>query len=428
MELLPEIMRAEFYKKTTDRHIAAQLPEEARRYLPPADEIIEINKNPAKSVRKIFEYNKFTTFEREKLDKLRDEILLSNKKTTLKKKFEILDDDYRDSYLLRLLYSESFNISAAVQSLKEFVKIEAEYKIKSINVDVMEILNSGFIYIHGRDCKYRPILVINSKILQARKFNLKDIFSSIIYLLDYCIQDLLIPSSIENWNILLNLIESKLLKEIKEIVNFICKYYRSRLCRLYIINYTKKLSIDRINPNKIISVIKRDDIFTDINQSQVEEQFGGTAVNIKTYFYPPIFPSNKYLNNTNDKIYLVKKVTEDFNIELNKNFTNISNGMHSSDIQRNTSRENILRNCEISLNKRKYHFKPNHSFREYEIIEQHDLSADNNNSFAGEDKLNDDLNNSEANFRKPTFYRKSTKMVTRKNIPVIDVFNSNRFI
>jgi hypothetical protein len=426
MEVIPEAMRAEFYKKTTDRHLAAKLPQEVRRYSPPEIEIIEQDKNPAKSIRRIFELNIFNSFEKEKLAKLRDEIESHNKKHT---KREHALDYYPDSYLLRILYSEKFNIAQTLKSLKELVKLEAEYQPKAVTLKIMEILNSGFIYIHGRDCRYRPIVIINPKVLQKKVFAFKELCASIVYLLDYCIQQLFILGAIENWTMLVNLkdIQNEHLKEIKNVINFICEYYRSRLYKLYIINYAKKITIERIHASDLIVVTQKNQLFVKIHPSQVEMQFGGFSEDILSYFYPPIFPSKFYLNDPKDKAYLTKKITEDYDTEIND--YELSTYRRTEERHRTTisAAENSARNCEISLYKKVY-YKGNHSFREldYDVEQQYNRDRHVFKSFV--DTMNEDnINNYQVLFKKnkkPVDKLEKTVVIKKNQKTITDIFKS----
>jgi hypothetical protein len=418
MDVVPEIMRMEFYKKDTARHIATKLPPEVRRYQPPAPEIIETNYNQLKCHRFIFEGVDYSSFEKEKLIKLRSDIDAFNKKVNIRKDTPI---EYTwDSALVRILYTEGFNIPNSIKVVKEMFRLKALYTPKTISMKVMEVLNSGFLYVHGRDCRFRPIVVINANVLYSIKYEIKDIYSSVVYLFDFVIQNLLIPGAIENWNIILNLkdLYSKLFKDIKSVVEFINDYYRARLFKLYIMNNNKKIQFERIRSTVIVGT--KDQLLSGIHVSQVEKKLGGAADDITSYYFPPIFPSKQYLNNLNDKQFLTKQITEDFEQETKE--MELSNGARN----RSHSNQPSVRNCEIDLNRKHRWYR---SFREYEYLDDggddhtdNDIVVPLNKSL--DDIIIEDKNEDEFPRQKTLFKKSLRRMVTRCSVPVSDLCNS----
>ena len=67
---------------------------------------------------------------------------------------------------------------------------------------MLNLLNSGGIYIHGRDRNLRPVLVCNvQKLLQASKYfgdNNTDLICMLIYLMEYMDHFVMIKGRVEN--------------------------------------------------------------------------------------------------------------------------------------------------------------------------------------------------------------------------------------
>jgi len=80
LENLDSLKYKEFLSHDTERHIKARPPKEAYLYFPKGKGIVEIdNKNPFKTLRRVFEYEKnYTSFELEKINGFLDYIKQTN--------------------------------------------------------------------------------------------------------------------------------------------------------------------------------------------------------------------------------------------------------------------------------------------------------------------------------------------------------------
>lgn len=59
-------------------------------------------------------------------------------------------------------------------------------------------------YIHGRDHRYRPIIVLNPSLLDLKQLNLDDFISSVIFFLEVIVNNMFLPGQVENWVVLIN--------------------------------------------------------------------------------------------------------------------------------------------------------------------------------------------------------------------------------
>ncbi len=64
-----------------------------------------------------------------------------------------------------------------------------EHLKKNITFKAIEILDNGFIYVHGRDSKFSPIIVLVMKCYSKSKYVYYE--RAIIYLLEYLIKNCL---------------------------------------------------------------------------------------------------------------------------------------------------------------------------------------------------------------------------------------------
>jgi hypothetical protein len=304
-------MRREFETNDTIRHQSAKPPKDAYFYIPKDDEIILFDeKNPTKTLRRIFEGGvEYNNYEKTKLKEFRKEIEKHN--SNIKKVKLILPESWKECHILRFLQATQYNITKTIDMVLNHIEWRKVNIPPKITDKSKEILNLGFIYIHGRDCRFRPIMNIVANIYEKYKKNytFADWERAVIYFMEYSIQNLLIPGQVENWDIICDLKDvsvTSIPEELKKILGILQNNYRCRLYVMYIINIGGWISFGwtiikkflDASTEKKIQLLKSsnlDDMFKFINPRQIEKKFGGNAEDVKQYFFPPIFPDNNYL-------------------------------------------------------------------------------------------------------------------------------------
>jgi hypothetical protein len=303
-----------------------QPPKLAYLYTPSNQEEIEYNnENRFKSIRRLFEGSnlKLFDFEKEKIKELKDFV-----------KAQGSNFDYCDSYLHRFLQSCEYDINKTYAWLKsnhEFRKVQMPMNNPNIlfNKKTIEILNLGFIYFSGRDNRFRPNIVIKLSILRKKfkKFTFEQWCDAITFLIEYCISYMLIPGKVENWNVILDLKDISLYNlpvDIKNLCIIFQKNYKCRLYRLYFMNISTIGSIlYRLIPTflgshiekKVVFIKEHEELFTYINKSQIEMQYGGNCNNLDSFF-PPNEVSSEYFLEGDNPEYLLS--TEDIVLKKTK--------------------------------------------------------------------------------------------------------------
>lgn len=309
-----------------DRHEKCRPPREAFLFFPTQSDIIDYDvKNAKNSRRKIFEIKTinddydYTQYELENLDLLTREIeiFISNPKNSNSSlnKYNIL----KKSEVLRFLQSTSFDIKKTVPLIKDHLDWKiANFPVK-INEKVYEILNSGLIYMHGRDNHFRPIIVVKvEKYLQLnRKYTLEEFINATIYFIEYIVLNCFIPGQVECWVTIADLSNVSLMflpADMVKILNIFQCHYRARLSRVFILGMSRFLNaiwsvvknlIDA-QTNKKIRFIKdsnRSEMFEFINREQIEEKYGGLArdLNDQKGYFPPHCPSLNFFNSEEER-------------------------------------------------------------------------------------------------------------------------------
>ena len=140
-------------------------PKESYYYFPKGEEIITIHpKKPIKSIRRIFYNTKYTDYENKMLNELKQII---NSHTELK-----LPDFFEDYFILMFVYARGGDLNDSYKQIVEYLDFSQRMFPFTISPKskIVEILNKGFIYVYGRDNRFRPIIFITliiSKIIFA---------------------------------------------------------------------------------------------------------------------------------------------------------------------------------------------------------------------------------------------------------------------
>jgi hypothetical protein len=302
------------FPELIERHEKCKPNKEAYFFFPKEDELMDMEyKNQKNWRRKIFEIKgdrRLSDFENTLLESLYQEIKNQNSINT---NSQLNIEGLKESEILRFLQSTSFDIKETIRLLKEHVEWKKTHYPLKINKNVEQILNKGVIYIHGRDNHFRPIIVINAQkyMEYCKKYTYNDFILSVIYLIDYTIQNILIPGQIEQWITIADLRNFSILtmpSDLRKLFYVLQFHYRARLHVIYVVGMNPVLNalwsivrnlIDS-HTNKKIRFIKnnnKDEMFEFINREQLEEKYGGFAPNVSEEFgfFPPIMPSKNYL-------------------------------------------------------------------------------------------------------------------------------------
>lgn len=98
----------------------------------------------------------------------------------------------------------------------------------------------GFIYICGRDNRFRPILVVNVPRIVEAKLKLSNMEDLIIYIAEYIKEEIFVFGKIENWVLVVDLGQIGVLDLpfglLKDLLATLGNNYRAKMFRLYVVN------------------------------------------------------------------------------------------------------------------------------------------------------------------------------------------------
>ena len=298
--------RLEFFLDNPElsiRHSKAIPTEEMYRFFPPKNEIISIEGSDEKDIyRYIFNGQPKTNYEQKKLDKF-----FEYEASTGKINYP---NFWLESDTMRLLQASEFDIKKTYSAIKE--NIEWLNTIpKAINDKIIYLLNSGFLYIHGRDFHFRPIIIVSIKMLKvvlSQNYTFDDINKCTTYLVNYLIKYLLIPGQIENWVNFVDFEDVGIsdIGNFKKILSTLSKF-RGRVFKNFFVNISGILKISVKAAVKVFSSVAKKLVILGSNEFQkvqeiispenMEKKYGGLAPNVipgGNNLFPPVVPSSTY--------------------------------------------------------------------------------------------------------------------------------------
>ena len=304
-------------------------PRESYYYFPKGEEIIVHHKKPIKSIRRVFYKMPYTNDEKQWLIDFKQ--MINSRSVKLPPFF----DDY---LLLAFIYSGGGKLDDSFKRLIKYIKFSNEIFPMEINPNskIIEILNKGFIYIYGRDNRFRPILVCQCKTFQKmyKNYQTEELLNATNFIMQFLVNHMLVPGKFETLNMIINMTGVSIIslpEPLKRIIpelsdNFLCRLYKNYIIGLnFFTRILYKIAVnflDKVTVSKITVLDKKKDpnLFKAIRRDNVEEQFGGTAPNMpqdtENGFFPPRMPSEHFIKedeNVNDIL-----ITEDEYIDKYK--------------------------------------------------------------------------------------------------------------
>ena len=110
--------------------------------------------------------------------------------------------------LLRMLHARRFNIKKAIQCVKDYTEWRSSKLprgCEGMYENVKPFLNTGAVYVHGRDHRYRPLIVLNLERVMTLVPDVHDAVNLTCFILSYVAEYMFIPGQIENWVIICDL-------------------------------------------------------------------------------------------------------------------------------------------------------------------------------------------------------------------------------
>ena len=278
------------------------IPSAAHRYVPTGDSLY---KGSHKSIKRLIFYKTpYTDFEQSSLSQFK--AYLSSRIPS-----DLLPPFFCEAELLRILIGSKFSLAKAFDSLLS--EIEWRRSILPVSYTAVlskieSLLRTGVIYIHGRDHKYRPILVIDAANLIVAKYSIEDYCRLFSFIIEFMVTELMLPGKVENFILITNVDNStqnlSLRNKLKRLYRVFQVNYRYRLALNYIVNASRSfkwicrlhasfMDSDTSEKTKITTSNGLEFLETHCALHQFEEKFGGKAPNTSV-FWPPVLPVGSF--------------------------------------------------------------------------------------------------------------------------------------
>ena len=307
-------------------------PKDAYYYFPEGEEIIIHNrKKPNKSLRRVHYNVPYTDQEKKWIADFK-QLINSHPETQL-------PDFFEDYLLLAFIYATGCDLKESYKRVVDYLKFSSSTfpVIIKPNSKLIEILNRGFVYVYGRDNRFRPIVICQSKIFQKfyKNYQTEEILQAVFFLCQFIVNNMLIPGQIESWVFILNLSGVSVLslpEPIKKMIPGLSNYFLARLYKNYIMglnfvsriiykiacNFLDDVTVAKVN---VLDSMKDPKLFEIIRKDNIEEQFGGTAPNLpvepENGFFPPRMPSDYFIKENENPNNIL--ISEDEYINKYKN-------------------------------------------------------------------------------------------------------------
>ena len=409
--------------KLIDLYKKSLPPHEAYLYFPKGEEVIEYNSSkPNKSVRKVFNNVPYTDQEKNWITQLK-QVFAQHPETSL-------PHYWTDALNLAFIYAGNCDIKKAYEKIVSYFKFVALYFPLRLTPSskIIQFLNHGYIYIYGRDNRYRPIVVCNCNEFAKdyKSYKCDEILKACYFLCEYISNQMLIPGQFETWSMIINLKDTSILslpEPLKKMIpdlsnNFVCRLHKNYI---FGINWFGKILysiakgfLEDVTVKKITVLEKdnMDELFKEIRKDNIEKKFGGEAPNVpfgeEHGLFPPRMPSELYLKeneNRNDVLiseeeYIRKLKNGEIlqgceNPELlqkanRQNHTDNNINENNNIIEKSQNHESQIKNGPIILNGSKK-----------SVLTTQNSSKSNNNSFL---RLNKDSYNVMSTYNKMKQY------------------------
>jgi hypothetical protein len=253
-------------------------------------------------VRFVFYRTAFTDYEQQQLQQFKAEL-----PALVKGPFEPMpDQEY-----LRLLLSYKFDFRKAVQGMLTMQQYRATIMPEgylSLHSRVSPLLQSGAFYVHGRDHRFRPMLIVNLGRFDLKRLPIEEYCHLICFTLDYVLTNMMLPGQVENWIVITDLCNMGITQIPKSEFKIICKVlqdnFRCRMLTNYVLNSPRMvdwgwkvvknfINAHTVNKIRIRRGIPTDEMRTHIAPGQLEAKYGGTAPDASV-FWPPTVPEGPF--------------------------------------------------------------------------------------------------------------------------------------
>jgi len=310
-----------------------RMPEIAKKFTPNMEAIF-FNYGHKKQERMIFpESEGYTDDEEEKYQKF-EEYLTKNK--------YFLPETLTKRRKMRFLYGNNFNHKSTYKNILATLEFRHQNLPFLVNDEIKQLVDSGMMYIHGRDKCFRPIFIVQSAKITESTAQLDNILKAAYFVTFYGMENMCLPGKIENWISINDMGGLSIRKLPTKFIGKLLKSFQTHLkCRgrkFIMLNVTFGIrAIWKIlSPFVDANTHLRTDVTKDsthlylqhmVHPSQLEERFGGEAPNL-TQYWPPKYVSDEFGHDP--KFISDSKIIDGKNVDFEDKITKLEQQLKES--------------------------------------------------------------------------------------------------
>lgn len=234
--------------------------------------------------------------ERSKLQQF--QAYLNGKKLTL-------EPYWQDNTRLKFLQANGFDFDKTVAAMADYMNWKTTKLVVQEQPVLRKHLERGMMYFCGRDCNYKPVIVLDVKKIIDSSITTEDLVRLMGFFFNFVVETMMIEGQVENWVIIIDLnkvgvtgamsVLFPTTQTMKESIKFLSNSFRQRLKSTYMVNcpglisFAWKAAKAFLDEQTIKKVSLYDDSFPKpivdhVNKSQFERKYGGNMPNITDYW------------------------------------------------------------------------------------------------------------------------------------------------
>ena len=181
-----------------------------------------------------------------------------------------------------------------------------------VTSEVFDLLNSGLIYIQGRDKNFRPIMVMKAKQFVDNFHQIDNLMAAMVVTIEYIKYFMSSPGHVENIVIIIDLTgvgisHGQQIKTLSQkFKDTIGANYKGVIRALYLLNSPRAFSLiwnsikyffdeNSVRKISIVSYNTCPVLLDLVSANQIEEKYGGSATDRECgNFWPPCLPDNNF--------------------------------------------------------------------------------------------------------------------------------------
>ena len=130
--------------------------------------------------------------------------------------------------------------------MKEYITWRTTKLIVDDKFSIRKHLEKGMMYFCGRDCNYKPVLVLDIKKISDSDIKTEELINIMGFFYNFIVENMMIEGQVENWVIIIDLgkvgvtgvagVQKHVIQTMKDCIKFLSHSFRCRMKATYMVN------------------------------------------------------------------------------------------------------------------------------------------------------------------------------------------------